>query len=234
MKKFFVCLLTIVSFHVAMGQDSNTVVINRAKQNEQELAKKRYQYPEFLTGKAIYKNETVTQAKLNYSYLTNNIAFINPKGDTLELSGGEDFKIITIGVDTFCYNKKEFVQQLTHNSNYNLFIKRSLQFNGSEKKGAYDTYSGTSSTSSYNTFTPVGEGHNVTLTPDENLLYRITDYYFFSGKFGQLYPATKKGMYDLFSKNQRQLKDFLEENKINFNKKEDLEKVLNFARTVLK
>jgi hypothetical protein len=38
----------------------------------------------------------------------------------------------------------------------------------------------------------------------------------------------------LFSKNQKQAKEFLETNKINFDKKEDLEKLLEYARSILK
>jgi hypothetical protein len=55
-----------------------------------------------------------------------------------------------------------------------------------------------------------------------------------SGRYGKFYPASKKGVYELFSKNQKQVREFLETNKIDFNKKEDLEKLLNYARTVLK
>jgi hypothetical protein len=58
--------------------------------------------------------------------------------------------------------------------------------------------------------------------------------YYLSGRYGKFYPASKKGVYELFSKNQKQIREFLETNKIDFNKKEDLEKLLNYARTVLK
>jgi hypothetical protein len=233
MKKLLVCFFVIVVSQIAIAQDANTVVVNPLKQNEQEVRSKIYQYPEFVVGQAIYKNETVTQARLNYNYFTNNILFINPKGDTLELSEGENFSAIAIGADTFRYYKKQFLLQLTHNTVYNLLLKRSLKFNGTEKKGAYDTYSSTAASTSYNNIQVQGVGI-VKLTPDENSLYTFTDEYFFAGRFGQFYPATKKGIHDLFSKNEKQLKEFLDENKINLTKKEDLDKVLEFALKTLK
>jgi hypothetical protein len=230
-KKLF--FFWLASVQIAQAQENNAVVINPVKQNEQDLINKMYQYPQFVPGKAFYKNKTVAESKFNYSYLTNKILFINPKGDTLELSRGEEFSCIVISADTFRYYNKEFIQQLSHYSAYNLFLKRSLKYNGTEKKGAYNSYSGTAASSSYqNLNTGYGAGY-VKLTPDENIMYVFSDYYYISGKFGRFYFADKKDIHELFSKKQNQLKDFLEKNKINFNKKEDLEKLLDFARTVL-
>ena len=65
-------------------------------------------------------------------------------------------------------------------------------------------------------------------------MYVFREAYFLSGRFGQFYPATKKGFYELFPKNQKQIKEFLEKNEINFSKKDDLEKLLEYARTFLK
>jgi hypothetical protein len=234
LKKLFICLLAIIVSQTAFVQDTSKVIISSVKQNEQDLKSRICQYPQFVPGKAIFKNGTVTETKLNYSYFTNNILFINPKGDTLELSQADNFNAIIIGTDTFRYYKKKFFQQLTHYSTCNLFIGRSLKYNGSEKKGAYGSYSATTAVTTYNSFTAnLGSGY-MKLLPDENALYIFQDDYYFSGKFNQFYPATKKGVYELFSKNQKQLKDFLRENKIDFDKKEDLEKLIAFAQTILK
>lgn len=233
MKKLLIGSL-ILFFHNVKAQDNNTVVINAARQNESELVKKMYRYPQFLEGRAYYKNGGITDSRFNYNYLTNLILFISPKGDTLELAQGENFDKITIGTDTFCYANKTFIQQLTHSSTYNLFVKTFLRYNGREKKGAYGGYSSTSASSSISEmYVSTGPGVGK-LTPDENVIYVFDYSYYLSGKFGKFYPATKKGVYDLFSKNQKQVKEFLDANKIDFNKKEDLEKLVQFASTVLK
>ena len=151
MKKFFISLPALVIFHTALAQQNNTVIINPVKQNEEDLIKKMYQYPQFVKGGAFFKNGEIVESKLNYNYLTNQIVFINAKGDTLQLMHGDDFSKIVIETDTFYYYNKEFIQQLTHYPSYNLCIKHSLQNNGSERKGAYGTYSGTSSITSINT-----------------------------------------------------------------------------------
>ncbi|HTM92475.1 MAG TPA: hypothetical protein VL095_08660 [Flavisolibacter sp.] len=224
----------ILFFYNVKAQDNNTVVINAARQNESELVKKMYRYPQFLEGRAYYKNGGITDSRFNYNYLTNLILFISPKGDTLELAQGESFDKITIGTDTFCYANKIFIQQLTHASTCNLFVKTFLRYNGREKKGAYGGYSSTSASSSISEmYASTGPGVGK-LTADENIIYVFDYSYYLSGKFGKFYPATKKGVYDMFSKKQKQLKEFLETNKIDLNKKEDLEKLVEFASTVLK
>lgn len=235
MRKLLICCFCLFLLHNGNTQDNDkTVVINPAKQNESELIRKMYRYPQFLEGKAHHKNGGVTDSRFNYNYLTNLILFISPKGDTLELAHGEDFDKITIGVDTFCFSNKEFIQQLTHSFAYNLYVKTFLRYNGREKKGAYGAYSSTSASSSVSEmYVSSGPGYGK-LTTDENIVYSFDRTYYLSGKFGKFYPASKKGVYELFSKNQKQAKEFLETNKIDFNKKEDLEKLLDYARTILK
>jgi len=232
-KLFILFWITILIFEVGLTQETKSIIINPAKQNEEELTKRMYLYPTFKVGQAIYRDGNITRSMLNYNYITNQIEFIAPKGDTLELIHGDDFSKIVIESDTFYYYNKCFIQQASHHAVYNVFIKRSLQNNGSEKKGAYDTYSGTSSISSVNTIVD-NRMNTIKLATDENIKYIFKDYYYLSGKYDQYYPATKKGAMDLFGKNDKKLKDFLEKNEINFNKKEDLEKLLEFAHTVLK
>lgn len=224
---------TILLFHVGLTQQSNTIIINPTKQNEEELIKRIYQYSGFTKGQAYYRDGNIAYSMLNYNYLTTQIEFIDPKGDTLELIDGNNFVKIVIEADTFCYYNKSFIQQVSHYPTYNLFLKRLLQNNGSEKKGAYDIYSSTTSIGSVNTIVD-NRMSTVNLATDENIRYIFKENYYLAGRFGQYYPATKKGALELFGKNEKKLKEFLEKNEINFSKKEDLEKLLEYARTTLK
>lgn len=234
MKRLLISCITIFIFCTGWAQDNNTVVYNPAKQNESKLFTKMYRYSDFVEGKAFYKSGGITESRFNYNYITNRILFINPKGDTLELANGEEFDRITIRSDTFCYYNKQFIQQLTHYASCNLFLKTSLRYNGREKKGAYGGYSGTAaSTSISDMYVAVGPGVGK-LTTDENIMYVFDQSYFLAGRYGKFYPATKKGFYELLSNNQKEAKEFLQTNKIDFSNKEDLEKLLSYARTILK
>ena len=217
---------TFLFFQVGLTQETNTIIINPAKQNEAELVKRMYQYSGFIKGSAFYRDGNIAQSMLNYNYLTNQIEFINPKGDTLELIHGDDFDKIVVESDSFYYYNKCFIQQVSHAPAYNLFVKKILQNIGSEKKGAYDIYSGTTSISSVNTVTD-NRMNSIKLATDENIRFIFKDYYYLSGKFGQFYPATKKGAMDLFGNHEKKLKEFLEKNEINFTKKRILKNWLS-------
>jgi len=229
----FIIVIGVTMFHRASPQQNETIVVNPVKQNEQEVLKRIFQYAEFTPGTAFYKDGEIVNSKLNYNYFTNQIMFIDPKGDTLQLINGGNFSKIVISTDTFYYHNKDFIQQISHYTSYNLLIKRSLENIGSEKKGAYGAYSSNSAISNINTIVDNRSG-TVNLLSDQNITFAFKDSYFVSGKFQQYYPANKKGISDLFGKNEKQLKEFLEKNNINFSKKEDLEKLIEYAHTVLK
>ena len=230
MKALFILFSLMTLVYTGQAQEDKRIVINPAKHNEDELLKKIFRYPQFVAGKAFFKNGFITESKFNYNYLTNRIHFISPAGDTLELTQGEDFKKVAIQADTFYYYNKEFVQQITYEPQYNLMMKTALRYNGSERKGAYEGYSATTSVSSLSLWS--SDGVPVKLHSDENIIFTFRQYYYLSGKFGTLYPATKKGFYELFPKHQKQLKSFLDKNKIDLDKKEDIEKMLRFARSL--
>ena len=222
-----------LSCHVGLSQQNETIVVNPVKQNEQEVLSRMYQYTQFITGKAIYENGDVVTSQLNYNYIQNQIFFIAPKGDTLQLINGADFKMIVIDLDTFYYYNKQFIQQVSHYPTYNVLKKRTLQNSGTEKKGAYGTYSSSSAITNVTTI-PEGANANIHFLSDENISYSFKETFFLSGKYGKYYPATKKGANELFGKNDQELKDYLAKNSIDFGKKEDLEKLMVFAQTILK
>src|SRR5438045_2241516 len=93
--------ITLLFFQVGLTQETKAIIINPAKQNEAELVKRMYQYSEFIKGSAFYMDGNIVQSMLNYNYLTNQIEFINPKGDTLELIHGNDFIKIVVQSDSF-------------------------------------------------------------------------------------------------------------------------------------
>jgi hypothetical protein len=232
MKKFLIVVCAVI-WQPVLSQKNEAIVVNPVKQNQDEVLKRMYQYPQFLPGKAIYLNGDVTPSKLNYNYILNQVIFISPAGDTLQLLNGANFSKIVIDVDTFYYYNKVFLQQVTHDSLYNVLKKRSLVNMGSEKKGAYGTYSGNSAITTVSSMNQ-GELANIQLPSDENFTFAFKETYYLSGKFGAIYAANKKGANDLFGKKQKELKQFLDNNPIDFNKTEDLQKLMAYARTVLK
>ena len=58
------CILvwsTLLFLRVGLTQETNTIIINPAKQNEAELVKRMYQYSGFVKGSAFYKDGNIVQ-----------------------------------------------------------------------------------------------------------------------------------------------------------------------------
>ena len=198
--------------------------------NEDEFEKKLFKYRQFQTGRALLKEQGFTEGRFNYSYLTNEVLFLSPAGDTLVLDLPENYRSITIDKDTFRFSGGIYCEQVTHLHDYNVFLKRSLQAAGADKKGAYDTYSGSSSSNSVGSYY---DGALLrSLTPDEKRHYAYKDYYFVTDRFGNFHPADKKGIFNLFSKHEKALKAFIEAEKIDYHKRADLEKLLQYVHTL--
>jgi hypothetical protein len=212
------------------SQEKEVIKYNDAINTREEFANSTMKYPQFIKGTALLKNGTTAHALFNYNYGTNEVLFINPQNDTLALAVPEQYSYIIIATDTFSHSKYGFLQLIRNTPSCRLFLKRSLGLIDAEKKGAYGGYSNTSASTALNSI-PNGTGMHP-LSTDENLIYSYRDSYFLADRFNNFYPATQKGMRDFAWKNQKEVKDFIDKNKINFEKKEDLNKLIDFVLTI--
>ncbi|MBA2746214.1 MAG: hypothetical protein H0U44_08325 [Flavisolibacter sp.] len=189
-------------------------------------------YKEFKEGKVVFKDSVSTTGKLNYHRLFGQILFINQKGDTLALSKPETFDHVIIGTDTFFYYQKGYVQQLTHYPKFNLSLKQTLKYIGKEKKGAYGSYSATTSVNSVSDLN-VNEPEMTRLyKADENSVYTFNNQFFIADRFNNLFEASKKNIFDIFSRHEKEMKNYIRINKIDLGKQRDLEKLMAFVHSV--
>lgn len=231
MKAILLLVFLTVSTLLGIGQENGTLKINTVHGDRDALTQNRFKYGSFESGTAFSKTAEAVQARLNYNYLTNEILFIAPGGDTLALASPQSYSRIVIKEDSFYFSGKVFLEQVTHYPDYNLFRKRNLELVNDEKKGGYGTYSTTSSTHSISSY---NDGRRMQpVSADENLIYQFRDTYFIGDRFQKFHPATKKGFANLFWKGEKELKKFSEEMKVDYNKQEDLEKLLQYIQANL-
>ena len=63
------------------------------------------------------------------------------------------------------------------------------------------------------------------------MLRKETQYYF-GDQYNHFVRASKKRLLSLFPKGERKIENYLNENKVNFDKKDDLEKLCRFLRRI--
>lgn len=225
-----VSILSVVFISISLtlfSQEERIIKINSLEQSN-ELQRSVFVNPSFTKGKMILKNEgLVSESKFNFNCLTNEMLFLNFQGDTLALANPENTSSVEIGLDTFYYYKNTFLLKITHYVNApNLFIKQNMTFMGKQKKGAYGTYSSSSSINAAVSFNNENQT-NVYLSADENLIYKFTTTFYLSDNLNKFVAATKSNFYKLYPIVTNQLNALINKEHPNFNKKADLLKMIN-------
>jgi hypothetical protein len=224
------CFQSIFGF--CQDDDKRTLTVNPLKDDLDLMEKKVLKYENFLPGKLVLKDSSVFEVKMNYHQIFDQLLFISPKGDTLAVKQPETIALVVIGNDSFFHFNKGFLQQATHYPGHNLSFKRTLKYIGKENKGAYGSYSPVSSAVSQPEIAVSDLELQRKMRPDEQLLYVYNVQYFISDRFRNFFPASKKNIFNVFSKNEKELKQYFKENHVNMNKREDLEKLMIFVQGI--
>ncbi|MGN6616527.1 MAG: hypothetical protein ACTHJ5_05080 [Ilyomonas sp.] len=188
----------------------------------------KYIYPQFVLGTVHLRNGNFANALLNYNLLEGEMQFIDPKGDTLAIDNEATIRTVSINKDSFYYDKG-YLQLVSYYPAIKLAKRESIDVTDELKMGGYGQ---TSSTSAITSISSIYRGTEVAkLNSRGELLLLKHTRYFIGDKFNNFIPATKKNIIKSFKVKDAIAEDFLKENKIQFNKEEDLEKLITFLQS---
>ena len=106
MKALLLLLFILTGYSGLRAQDSTLVTIKAGNKIKDVLTPADiFSYPQFTSGKVFFKDGSKAVAKLNYNRLSDQMLFIDPKGDTLELADENTIKFIAIDKDTFYFDE---------------------------------------------------------------------------------------------------------------------------------
>jgi hypothetical protein len=223
MKVLFLFLLTYCCRLYA--QDSTIIIKAGTSFNESVSITDLCEYPQFVYGKVFFKTGDSTIARFNYHRFLDEMQFIDFKGDTLKITNAATIKFIRINNDVFYYDDG-YVKLIKDTNGIKLAAKKTLTVTGKNKIGGYDMASPTTSIDSYSTL--MADKSIYKLVPKEDVTLTKKTQYYFGDKYNRFFGATRKNLLREFSKQSAALNSYLKENHINFNSREDLEKLLQF------
>ncbi len=200
---------------VKQGENINTALAPNVK----------FHYPKFTDGTVCFRDGTRSNALLDYNLLTEEMQFIAPKGDTLAVANEATIKYITIGNDTFFYDKA-YMQLINGNNTAKLAKREALAMADVKKAGAYDQYSSTSSITTVKSVSLQGRVTNLTESQEVTIIKQTT--YYIGDTYNHFLPANKKNIIKLFGKKQNAIEQYLKDNKVTFNKEEELKALIAF------
>jgi len=227
--RLLLLLFIIIGYTDLLAQDSTFVTIKTGQSVKDVLTTADiYHYPQFTNGKVFLRDGTKAAGKMNYNRLYGQMLFINPIGDTLALADEKNVKFIVIDRDTFYYDGG-YLRLMANSGVVKLTEKQIWVLADIRKIGTHNTPTTTVAVTSFSSYT---DGRDAAKSKDlimnEDVVLRKETQYYFGDKFNLFVPASKKGLLQLFPKEQQEIENYLKGNKVNFNKKDDVEKLYQF------
>ena len=227
--KLLLLIFILISYTDLWAQDSTYITIKSGDIVQEGLSTaEMYYYPQFTKGVVFFKSGTKATAKINYTRLFDQILFIDGKGDTLALAEEQTIKFIAVDKDTFYYDEG-YVRIIADNDFVKLAEKQIWVVADIRKPGPHNTSTSTIGVTSVRTFRQGDDAVRNPLTLDEDIVLRKETHYYFGDEYNHFARAGKKGLFELFNKKQRSIENYLKENKVDFNKKDDIEKLYQFV-----
>lgn len=222
----FLCLM-LWSF-LLYGQDDKTIIVKKGTTLQEYVEpSERYLYPEFKTGKVLFKTNAYMGIKLNYHYLNAEIEFLKTP-DTLIIADKRDLMSIIIAEDTFYYDNGYIL--LINSGNLKIGLKESIEFKDYIKKDGIGSTSSAGSSTSYSSVSTGSGLHK--LTADADLIFRRTKTFYIMTTKGDFDLYNKKNICKMFPKDKDKIKSYLKSNNIKFDSQEDLLKLTDFLETL--
>lgn len=222
--------LFLIGHHVVTGQKKRFVTV-QAGNNIMDIlpASEIFLYPQFRSARVFLRNGTMTDTRLNYNRLVDEMHFIDQKSDTLALDVEKDIKYIVVGSDTFCYDEG-YVRIISPGKSIKLAIRDVWVISETRQRGAYNSTNTSVGMQSFKSMEQGGRLYD--LVVDEDIILKKMEKYYFGDAFNQFVVASKTNLMTLFPKEQQRIGAYLKANRINFNDQKDLEKTVQYLEEI--
>lgn len=186
-----------------------------------------YRYPVFISSKVVYKDGVTTTEKLNYNQITEKMEFIDPKGDTLVVTGDNDIKSVTLDKSVFYYNQGYF-ELIRETPSLNLARKITLKLVDRQKIGAFGQRSSTTAIETYNT--NPNNAFSTRLQLNVDYIFSKTTTYYFTDNNIDFIPASQKNLLKLVAGKSEAINNYLNTSKTDFKNGEQLQDLMDYIQ----
>jgi len=233
MKILLLLLIILIGYTDLLAQDSTLVTVKAGEKIEDVLKPSDiFFYPQFIYSKILFKDGKVADPYMNYNRLYDQMLFISEKGDTLALTDVKNIEFIVNDWDVFYYSGG-YLRLIADDTVIKLAERQIWAVADVRKMGTHNTPTNTVAITSVGYFS---NGQDAAKSKElilnaETVIRKETQYYF-GDQYNHFVRASKKRLLSLFPKGERKIENYLNENKVNFDKKDDLEKLCRFLRRI--
>ncbi|MDR0295549.1 MAG: hypothetical protein LBH91_05085 [Prevotellaceae bacterium] len=229
MKSMLLCLFITFLTYSATAQNKINVDANQGGDIEKAFSRDvKMLFPEF-KGALVYLKGSRTQALMNLNILSGKLMFVDKNNDTLALANEQDVVLVAFDDRKFIPTFKGFVEMIANAEDTILGLKTSLHHVGNKKYGAYGMQANTSAIDNINTVETSYVKHGDINTLAKAGFDKKKLFYIVIGKRCQI--ANQGAFLKVFAKKKNQIKEYLQQNSVDFSKEEDLVRLFNFCIT---
>lgn len=224
-KQFLLCLLFSLVVFPAVAQEDVFTVQPGEKFADAIPDAARYYLPRYEKCQVAMKDGRSGTLLLNYNFLFEEMMFVDAKGDTVSVISPGEFKYFVLGKDTFFFDKM-YLRDIGTYGDYRLAVRTYFDVSDVKKQGplggttsvGIDVMRRTDATDNF------GPRELVAREVTTVKKYRL---YFVGNEANGFERATKKNILRLYRKKSEQIRSYINDNHINYNKEEDLVKLLS-------
>jgi hypothetical protein len=226
MLKYLTVLLALMLVSVfSQAQPHKTYTINPGDRVAWSVPfNDRYEYPAFKPGIVYFKNKTTGGGMMNYSYLGQEMFFIDGKGDTLALAEPKEVDSVLFDKDIFYNSPEGFVKLDTLAGDVRLCKAKFFYITNKQVTGAYGQPTDAAGNDRFKRFSSNYAAANIVAQDIFTLGVKHTMYA--GRRFGKMMLVNKKNMSSLFGKNENAFDQYLQQNIVNFSERDDIVKML--------
>lgn len=198
-------------------------------QEDEELSLPQFLYTDFSEGTILLKNGQKRNIPMNYNLLTEKMVF-HQNGKPYDLAGIETIDSVFIQNTCFIPMGNIFYE-VAVNDKATLLIQHRGSLIPPGKPAPYGGVSHTSSTTTYSSINTAGGTYNLKMPSDFSVNYHPVyllriDY--------EIHSFTKQSQFlKIFPGKESELKAFIKANKIRFDKKENLVKLIEYCNSLI-
>ena len=197
----------------------------------------RYRFDDFRNARVFFGNNSSARGLLNYHLLYGEMQFVDRSGDTLSLANEQLLRKVSFEDTDYYYEpeNKRYLEVLVGDEQIKLtrhLMMRLLEHDVKSMDGYVSTLDPNLSRVVYDLDNRVHETtiqHFFESRAQHPMLFSPHEEYYFVDKNSIVWPVKKSSLRRIFPDDRRALGDFLLEEKINFSRKEDLIKLVNFC-----
>ncbi len=200
----------------------------------QVYSTERLLLPHFVTG-FVFIGKDSLKAWLNYDIYTNEMLFIDRRGDTFALSSPEKTDLIKVDKRMFRYVNGSYMEVLASNGKtppqrIELYIKRTMIPSERKKEGAFGVQTDASNVKSMQIYdSQIDNSKNLEIT-EHTTFKRYNSFYIQAGK--KLMKAKRKAFFKAFPYTENQLEFYLKDERVRYNNGDDLMRLFNYCVSI--